>query len=350
MAHTILSRSPYFVTTTHANLAFATIELWLYTGTQTTNRPTDATYTMQSTSIDTVATFEIGSLINDKLIQVLDGTYRADGVWVDYQVTQTYSNGTTSTASMEQHFALDGYSYFTDGANFDATQAYYHSTDYIRCFEGQDTQVAINRNYDDGGVEIASVKVKRGTGDIDVYSNSTTTASGQVVHYYDVAYHANNTSVKITFDDASSITMPIVYENECKYTPIKAKFINRWGAMEDLWFFKQSKLSSEFKREEYQNNNIQNAGTFNINEHQYKQYNITSKEQLEVNSGWVNERYNESFRQLLNSEQVWITYNGDEVPVSVDNNSFDYQTSLTEKLINYSLTFKFAYDNLNTVR
>ena len=50
------------------------------------------------------------------------------------------------------------------------------------------------------------------------------------------------------------------------------------------------------------------------------------------------------------SEKVWIYYEGQTLGVTIQTRSIDYQTILTEKLINYTIDVEFAYDTINNIR
>lgn len=349
MAH-IHSRSPYFVTDNVTNLASANLELYIYTGKQTVNRPSSATYNLYSTAINEEVVFDIGQLINDKIQFINDGTYRTDGVWVDYQITRTLVDGTQSTQSMVQKFSVDGYNYYTEGANYDTDTSHLLSIDSIRVLEGEDFEIAINRNYDNNGVSISQVSLVQGGLDTNTVSISNSDLSGQVIYYYSVSHNSSNTGVKITFDNSSSVVIPIVYESECKYTPKKITFINRFGAMEDIWFFKASKNSLNTERKMYQNNNIISGGTYNIQAGQNKVFNITSKETMTLNTGFLSEQYNEAFTQLMHSENVWVTEGRDLIPVIIKSEEFAYKTALNDKMINYTIDVEYAFNKMNTVR
>jgi len=172
MSH-IHSRSPYFVQDTASGMVSATLELYIYTGQQTVARPCTATYTLFSTSINEEVIFEIGQLINDKVQFVNDNTYRTDGVWVDYQVTRTLDTGATSVQTMVQKFAVDGYTYYTEGANYTTDTIHLLSVDSIRILDGADFKLGINKNYDDNGVSISSVTTRRNGSGYSQYSASS---------------------------------------------------------------------------------------------------------------------------------------------------------------------------------
>ena len=348
MAH-INSRSPYFVNTTDADLQSATLALYIYTGQQTVARPASPTYTLTATAINNEVTFEIGDLIKDKIQFIYDGTYRSDAVWVDYQVTQQLSSS-TNVETMVQKMALDGYNYFSEGANYTTDKVFLHSVDYIRALKGEDVEIAINRNYDEGGLGIDSITTRRGNSGAAQYNNTTSDLSGQVVYYYTIPYDDTNTGLRIRLTDNTKIDIPIIYEDECKFDPYKLTFINRWGAMEDMWFFKRSDRSLTVENQTYQNNQILSGGTYNVREAQMKRYNITSKESMSLNTGFLREEFNESFTQLMQSEKVWITLDNDFVPVNIKDTDLSFKTSLNDKLINYGIEIEFAFNKMNTVR
>lgn len=349
MAH-IHSRSPYFLADTATGLVSATLELYIYTGQQTVARPSTPTYTLFSTAINEEVIFEVGQLINDKVQFINDNTYRTDGVWVDCQITRTMDDASTSVQTMTQKYAIDGYSYYTEGANYDTDTEHLLSVDSIRCLTGEDFKIAINKNYNDNGVTITDVRVRKGTADVGVYTVNSSDLSGQVIHYYTIGYHADNSYFRIKLSDNSIIDIPIVYESECKYNPSKLTFINKNGMMEDLWFFKLSKNSLTTEKQNFQNNNIISGGTYNIQSGQNKVYSITSKESITLNTGFISEIFNETFTQLMQSESVWITENGQLTPVIVKTEDLQYQTSLNDKMINYTIEVEYAFNKMNTVR
>lgn len=139
------------------------------------------------------------------------------------------------------------------------------------------------------------------------------------------------------------------YICEPKYTPYKLTFLNKYGALEDLWFFKNSKLQLNTTVEQYRSN-IAASGTYNPRQHQYRTQYKQGKETITLNSGFYPEECNEAFRQLLLSTKVWLTVGGQPQPVIIKDSQFSYQNKLTEKNINYTVGIEFAYDKINNVR
>ena len=192
------------------------------------------------------------------------------------------------------------------------------------------------------------------------YSNSQYTIvsdqdeSTDVVKYLDGFSDVSNVEVTFYLDStfyygANRFNIPVYNVCEPKYTPYKLTFINKYGVLEDLWFFKNSKLSLETKEESYRSN-IVSSGSYSINDHQYKTLYKEGKESLTINSGFYPESHNEAFKQLLLSEQVWINYKGQTLPIKIKDSSISFKTQIQDKLINYTMNIEFAYDKINNVR
>lgn len=138
---------------------------------------------------------------------------------------------------------------------------------------------------------------------------------------------------------------------ECKFTPYKLVFVNKYGALQDLWMFKRSNLSIKKEEETFRSSTLlSTTGTYNTFEHQDKTFNINAKESLSLNTGFYPEEYNEVFRQFTLSERVWIEYDNKTLPVTVKSSDFSFQTKLNDKLINYTIDVEFAFDKINSVR
>ena len=88
---------------------------------------------------------------------------------------------------------------------------------------------------------------------------------------------------------------------------------------------------------------------FNFTDHQNKEFNLTGNEALVLNSGYVNESMNETFKELLLSQYVWVIRSGDTLPVNVATSNITYKTALNDKLINYTINFKYAFDTINNI-
>ena len=73
-------------------------------------------------------------------------------------------------------------------------------------------------------------------------------------------------------------------------------------------------------------------------------------ESITLNSVYYPESYNEVFKQLLLSEQVWIFYEDYLLGAVVKSSSLKYKNRLSDMLINYTIDFDFAFDTINNIR
>ena len=146
----------------------------------------------------------------------------------------------------------------------------------------------------------------------------------------------------------------VVTLDECKYEPKKVSFINRWGALQDLWFFKKSVESMNVEKESYKSNILGYDGTYSTSNNVNRDFNVVGKESVTLSSGFLDEEYNKVFKEMMLSEKVWITNiteSGEQVlPINVKTGEITYKTSLNDKLVQYTIQFDKSYDTINNIR
>ena len=138
--------------------------------------------------------------------------------------------------------------------------------------------------------------------------------------------------------------------DECRYTPAKISFVNRWGALQDLWFFKKSVQQLDVTKEEYKRFAITDTGVYDTRVHPRKTYNVQGQKKITLNTGFVDESYNDLVEELLQSQQVWMEQDSIITPMVVDTTSLTYKTSVNDRLVDYALSFSYAYDNIQNIR
>jgi hypothetical protein len=84
-----------------------------------------------------------------------------------------------------------------------------------------------------------------------------------------------------------------------------------------------------------------NATTLDYNTHQARnqRYIVDSKEMLSVQSDWIDEGYNEMFKQLLVSDEIYYVSNGVYTPLNIETSQIDFKTRQNDKLIQYGIEF-----------
>ena len=149
-------------------------------------------------------------------------------------------------------------------------------------------------------------------------------------------------------------TIKVNVIEECKYEPKKVTFINKFGALQDMYFFKKAVEQMTIKKESYKSNIISSLGTYNSYNHVNRDFNVVGSESITLSSGYLSEEYNEVFKQLLLSEKVWVTNileTGEQVlPINVKTSSIKYKTSLNDKLVDYTIEFDKSFDTINNIR
>lgn len=140
-------------------------------------------------------------------------------------------------------------------------------------------------------------------------------------------------------------TITLLITEECRYTPIDIFFINRNGAQHNITMFKKSTNSLEITDEEYESD----SGQPLLGNHQYKRYNVQGKTKLQVNTGFIDESNNEIIKQLLFSDRIWRYDDGVFTPLKVTTKSLEYKTQANDKLINYTIEFDYAFNEINSI-
>ena len=337
-------RSPYFIKYVDAVNDYVKLELFIYEGETVTDRG-PVTYTLQKTISADVATFEISELIRDYLDVRFSGGYSSQMIWVDYRFTPgTVASGDGTPLTYNVCEAYDGYGYFNEGAQTPTNQ--YNedlaliSNDIIYHYASEQLFLPVRKD------DTYSIVAK-----LDGVTKTTYNMIEELDYADRVAYPSWNTTTtpidELLIDGTRSIRVELI--EECKYDPIKVTFVNKFGAFQDIWFFKNNSSSISAKSTDYKSNLMVND-TYSTTSHQNTTLNINGSEKLKVNSGFYPESYNEVFKQLLLSEKVWILVDSVTYPVKITSKSLKFKTQLNEKLIEYALDLEFSNDIINNIR
>jgi len=137
----------------------------------------------------------------------------------------------------------------------------------------------------------------------------------------------------------------VYIESECRYTPVEIHFINKEGAQQVITFFKARKDDLKIDSETFESD----KGQPNLGNHQFVDYNVNGRTKFSVNSGFIDESMNDTFKQLLLSESAWSYESSAFVPVNIKSSSLKYQTRQNDRLINYEIDFDYSYKEVNNV-
>jgi hypothetical protein len=167
--------------------------------------------------------------------------------------------------------------------------------------------------------------------------------NGGIGQYYDVILkNASNTTIG---------TVRYYVQCEAKYTPVQVAFINRFGVADFITFFKRSDERGNFTQDSYQKS-IYNDGftTPSLEVGKYQSFNVNSRNTLTLNTGFVDQDYDETIEDILMSEYVAVYTNSNWVSTVPNRGSIEYQKSVNTKLINYTMSFDFGFDERSLVR
>ena len=360
-------RSPYYVYLNESNLESANLSLWIYTGTQGT-RPTKPTYVLNANAVNFTVNFEIAELVRDYMDYNAED-YETEIVWVDYQIRKIVA-GTSTNLPIVLNRGFYGYGYYQEGVNPQNDSGLLQSNITVVKLDDAPLVLPIDTN------KVTSVQYYYENQEIYGKTFTPTTTSSTQIKY--VSNNVNGADYKdrvlqdggtfegsICLNEFTGEYFPVdtVYisstdgvsivkvENisECKYEPYKLSFINKFGALQNLWFFKRSNKQLSTKTEDFKRNTLV-ANSYEFNRHQQKSLYKIGNEKMDLNTGFYPEEYNEVFKQMQLSEDCWVEIDNVVLPVNISDSSFSYKTSLNDKLINYNIKIDFAFDIINNIR
>ncbi len=378
----INTRSPYWVSVDNTELSYAILKLYVYTG-NSSNVPSEPNYTIRKSVLsgqDTVF-FEVSELIRDELDVVFNGDYNGQAVWVRIDTSGYDSSNDEVENDNETIISFDGYSYFeeqgADESNIMITNrelfVLEDNTFRVPIYTGIGSPTIIF--YKDGEI-IASERFSYDQDSsnqikyVSIYGDDVNwdTFEERVLEDGGVDFESsvclqsffNNYSIgavdkiEVSASGKKIETIKVNVLEECKYEPKKVTFINKFGALQDMYFFKKSVEMMTIEKESYKSNILNSNFEYSRSSHVNRDFNIIGKESVTLSSGFLSEEYNEVFKQMMLSEKVWVTNVTEGVeqvlPINVKTSDITYKTSLNDKLVEYTIEFDKSYDTINNIR
>ena len=383
MSTIIRTRSPFFIRTpqeTSSSLSYFQINITVFGGLSSSTEVCDdlyATYALQKKPLgsENSVTVDISEIVNDHLEQIFTGTYSASSakssIWVTVATSARQSDGqivADTSVTSNTYLAQEGYNTFKEGVNYTTEPIAMITGTHFEYHKGSTLTIPVN-------VERVSQVEWIGSNGVSVRTDAFTDNGNQNQKIQFAQLTSTDVKdiarVKITYDTSSFITIYTTRIEECKYPVNKITFVNRWGAIQDLFFFKKSVDSLENRSENF-NRSIFEAravhldppeepeqpcqesltfNTYSTTAHSKKTFNANATESVLLNSGFVNELMNPFFEELMVSENIWLTDSDNVIyPVNLKESSFTKKTGLNDRLINYTMSFEKAFDLVNNIR
>ena len=171
-----------------------------------------------------------------------------------------------------------------------------------------------------------------------------TLSSGAIVYE---AFSTSSTTIAVG-SPAQTIT---ITRTQCsKNSPVKVTFVNKYGALQDIYFDMKSTKSISTEIEKYNNSNISTTGTYSSQSHQFKTLTKRGRERITINTGYIDDGMNEPMKQLMLSEQVWATIDSSIHPVDIATSNMTFKTNKNDKLVQYTLSLEYAHESIDRVR
>lgn len=363
------TRSPLYVTwsgTSVTTINSVQLEIYIWTG-AVGSRPASPHITINRTTgfgSNTTHTTDISSLIadqininiaklfNDNILSEQNG--RIAWVQIDYDVT--YNTSTNDTGSSDIFQVIEGYSYFSEGANYEYSTGILSPTSDQNTYEYNVEMMPVylnnyadslaiiysyrDRVVADGGIVEAlqcanigwkTLRILLDDGNYFDYEMTEgqiygTQAEDRIKLIPSGVANLKNwllargSSLDIVNSDWYKIQLLDTFENviderkfiptcEVKYEPVQLAYISKYGTWNYATFFKRSEETVNTTSQQYRT--ITGKVTdgeygYSLHNPMYKKYNTNAKRQLTINSGFVAEEFKEVMEQIMLSEYVLV--------------------------------------------
>jgi hypothetical protein len=389
-----------------STLDTAKLELYIYEGVYDTSPDAaDLKYTIEKSELEgnNIIVFEISELVRDYIETKYDGEYDSYTVWVNPVITATNETGGTITSPTispsvsGQFIATEGYGYFEEGANPDFDEGLMMSEGTIYRVNDRSVNIPVSTettnsvsfllngetiyskliDYADPANPTTSETIQYIASDsnseADSYKERVLEAGGvfednTLLEAFEESFDIGAVDeVYVNYTTGSEVNEDgdTVYNYETKilkvktfdcskYEPIRVTFVNKYGALQDLYFTRRSNESINITSQDYKASVFDFTSlSYDQTAHQQRTLNLVGKESVTLNTDYIDESCNEHIKQLMLSEQIWMTRLTDEekiVPLKLKSNSLQLKTRVNDRLVQYTMQFDVAADKINTIR
>lgn len=342
-------------------------DLYYWTGSVTNSGSTPDYTIVKYPNTSNVGIFDLNRIINSTLTDLAlynssSVTYFAVDFYWQWASGSTYITGSHTKSSMYK--ALDGYEIF----QYPIGTEQYYKPYWPLMTSGPATQSAFIDNYGTAGVYVgnagdaASIPTKvvynSNLGSANYTVSGNTSSSAQIAQYpigpAQSGFPLSTTGLEWysvqAYNGSTALGLPIKYTIECiqKYPNVRIKWKNKFGQFDWFNFYMVNRQSFQTERKTYQ----PQLGTWEGTSLSYRQgdssnlnYIVDSNQSISVNTFWVPESYNDIFKELLVSDEIYWIYdeaNNQLRPLTIDTSNITFKTGAVDKLIQYSFDFNYG--------
>lgn len=197
------------------------------------------------------------------------------------------------------------------------------------------------------GINVTGMLSANGT--YEVTFTQTQTGLNMISFYSSVGFEGQLDNISLR-DSLTNEEIAITNIEECKYDPRKLTFINKCGALQDVWMFKNSKKTIEVKSDTWNRMSPLSGGS--MERASVVKVNTRASEKMTLNSGFYPESSNVIFEELIQSENVWM-WTLEDTPraqaINIKDTSINLKDSITDKAINYTINIELAYNKYRSL-
>jgi hypothetical protein len=341
---------------------YADLYYWIGTPNQSGSVPQ---YTLAKyPNASNVGIFDVSKVINSVLTASAQQnssnvTYMALDFYWEFLSGSTYVSS-SKTKSL-RYKGIDGYSTFQEPigqqitskslhwplmTSGPATQSFFEDnignltvyTGYAETFNVVPTRVVYSGSLGNGSINVSgSLSSSQQTQYVPIGPAQSGFPLSAASEFYTIQAYNTNTP----------LGKPIRFEYKCKqkYPNVRLKWKNKFGQFDWFNFDMVNRQSFTTTNRNYQPQigswtaptlSYQNFESSNLN------YIVDSEETITVNTDWVSQDYNNIFKQLLVSEEIyWISDEAANTlePITISTPSIEFKTGVVDNLIQYQFDF-----------
>jgi len=364
-----LVQSPTVFTLSESGLVYTSasfqyyLDLYYWNGTPNQSASIQNYTLVKYPNASGVGIFDVGRILNSTLTASAELNpsnvkyFKVDG-YFRYLSSSIYV--TSSHVASGTYKALDGYALFDEPIGQQITSKSVH---WPLMTDGPATQSVLSADIGYGGVYVGTTGFTQPnklvyTGNLGSanFTLSGSVSSSQQVQQYPLAPQANGFPISTlsdsysiqAFNNSTALGSPVYYEVVCeqKYPNVRLKWKNRYGQFDWFSFYMVNKQSFSTEKRSYQPQLGTWTGTtlsYNQSDSSNLNYIVDSKQSIQINTDWVDESYNDIFKQLLVSEEIyWVKSATDLLPLTISTNSLTFKTGVVDKLIQYTFELDFG--------